>query len=76
MSLILLLILSSMFECIRTDYITNGGFALPALATGVLNGKLIDSWTVNWIDLKNESPYMGFGQYVDMQKSVSQNGFI
>ncbi len=37
----------------KTTYITNGGFALPTLATGVLNGKLIDSWNVTWIDLKN-----------------------
>ena len=53
MILILVLIISSMFEYIRTDYITNGGFALPALGAGVLNGKFVDSWNVNWIDLKN-----------------------
>jgi hypothetical protein len=37
----------------KTNYITNGGFALPTLAASVLNGKLIDSWNVTLIDLKN-----------------------
>jgi hypothetical protein len=60
----------------RADYVVNGGFGLPALGAGILNGRFIDSWNVTWIDLKNELPYMGFGQYVDLQKGVSQNGWI
>lgn len=76
MSLSMVIIVTFMLSYVKTDYVVNGGFALPALGVGVLNGRFIDSWNVTWIDLKNESPYMGFGQYVDLQKAVLQNGWI
>ncbi len=72
----MLLIVSFFVSIVNTNFIVNGGFSSPVLASGVLNGKLIDYWNVTWIDLKNESPYMGFGQYVDLQKGISQNGWI
>lgn len=58
-----------------TNYIINGDFSYPILTTQ--NGRNIDFWNGTQFDLKNDPTFnLGFGQYVDLQKAIYQNGYI
>lgn len=61
----------------QTNFIVNGDFSLPALDPTVVNGKNVTFWNGTYFDLKNDVTFnLGYGQYVDLQKAIYQNGYI
>jgi hypothetical protein len=60
-----------------TNFIFNGDFSLPVIPPPNQNMNYILNWNGTQFDLKSDPVFnLGFGQYVDLQKSIGQNGYI
>ena len=61
----------------QTNLIINGDFSLPVIPPPKLNLNYTLNWNGTQFDLKTDPIYnLGFGQFVDLQKAIGQNGYI